>query len=230
MFLRDLLQREIKDKARSHAYLLVGDEAETQSGVDFLIKELGCESFDISYLTPIDESGKKGEIKVAETKAFLREINLSPRGQCRIGIITKAERLNPSSANMLLKMLEEPPALRYFILTATTDSVIATITSRCRVYKAPSRRSDHTTSYFPSILTINYKELFDRIEETVKANEIAKLIDESQDYLESRLLNGREKSTADLLAETETTRHRIGGNANPKLALAALIIKIRGNK
>lgn len=60
----------------------------------------------------------------------------------RVVLILEAESMNAAAANSLLKMLEEPPASVYFILTTSRDKVLLpTLLSRClRIpFKAPTR-------------------------------------------------------------------------------------------
>ena len=58
----------------------------------------------------------------------------SHRNGNRIVLITEADAMNPSAANSLLKILEEPPSSVYFILVSSNaKSLLPTIRSRCRV-------------------------------------------------------------------------------------------------
>jgi DNA polymerase III subunit delta' len=57
-------------------------------------------------------------------------------GNCRAFIIPGIERLQPAAANVLLKILEEPPAGCYLIMTTTqVAAVLPTIRSRSHVYR-----------------------------------------------------------------------------------------------
>ncbi len=57
-------------------------------------------------------------------------------GSKKIFIISQAERLHPSAANKLLKLLEEPPAHVLFILVSSRpEALLATIRSRCQAIK-----------------------------------------------------------------------------------------------
>ncbi|RNA64432.1 DNA polymerase III subunit delta' [Prosthecochloris sp. ZM_2] len=57
-------------------------------------------------------------------------------GGKKIFIISQAEKLNPSAANKLLKLLEEPPAHVLFILVSSRpENILPTIRSRCQVLK-----------------------------------------------------------------------------------------------
>ncbi|MCX6179745.1 MAG: DNA polymerase III subunit delta' [Chlorobiales bacterium] len=57
-------------------------------------------------------------------------------GSKKIFIISQAERLHPSAANKLLKLLEEPPAHIVFILVSSRpEALLPTIRSRCQAIK-----------------------------------------------------------------------------------------------
>lgn len=80
--------------------------------------------------------GASGQIPIARIRDIRKEISgtaLSAAG--RVVIIYHAERMNPASANALLKSLEEPPEGVLFILTAGSQAqLLPTILSRCGVY------------------------------------------------------------------------------------------------
>lgn len=58
----------------------------------------------------------------------------SHRNGNRVVLVTEADAMNPTAANALLKILEEPPASVYFILVSTrSKSLLPTLRSRCRV-------------------------------------------------------------------------------------------------
>ncbi|MEG2923750.1 MAG: hypothetical protein RR848_04680 [Oscillospiraceae bacterium] len=84
----------------------------------------------------VEGEGASGDIKIEAVRNMRREIyntSLSANGRCVI--IRGAQNLNASSANALLKVLEEPPENVLFILTATSEAaVMATIRSRCSAY------------------------------------------------------------------------------------------------
>ncbi|ABL64643.1 DNA polymerase III subunit [Chlorobium phaeobacteroides] len=58
------------------------------------------------------------------------------QGTRKIFILSQAEKLHPSAANKLLKLLEEPPAHILFILVSSRpEAVLPTIRSRCQVIR-----------------------------------------------------------------------------------------------
>lgn len=73
-------------------------------------------------------------IKVDEIRELIRWTSLKTVGaNLRVALILGAERLNPASANALLKTLEEPPPGTVFILTAVgLHLLLPTVRSRCQ--------------------------------------------------------------------------------------------------
>jgi DNA polymerase III delta' subunit len=74
------------------------------------------------------------EKKVEDVRRILNELGLKPfLARYRVVIIEPAETLHKSSANTLLKSLEEPPKTTIFILISHKPSLILpTIVSRCQ--------------------------------------------------------------------------------------------------
>ncbi len=81
-----------------------------------------------------------------------------------IYIIKNAERLNSSSANTILKFIEEPFDNCYgFLLTNSKENRINTIKSRCEIYKVKYESEDVTDKFDIS------KEEFNNIIENIKS-------------------------------------------------------------
>ncbi len=76
----------------------------------------------------------KNEITVEDIEKILTLTNFPPyEGKARIFIIDDCHLMNSTSANMILKTLEEPPENTYFFLiTSKPDSLLPTIVSRCQ--------------------------------------------------------------------------------------------------
>lgn len=74
------------------------------------------------------------QIAVEDIRKISAFMSLTPaEGGWRIAIVDGAEEMNPSSANALLKILEEPPRRALLILTcAAPGRLLPTIRSRCR--------------------------------------------------------------------------------------------------
>ena len=62
----------------------------------------------------------------------------SSRGGAKVVVIYPAERMNPASANTLLKTLEEPPGRARFVLaSAAPQRLLPTVRSRCQSLRVP---------------------------------------------------------------------------------------------
>jgi DNA polymerase-3 subunit delta' len=83
---------------------------------------------------------------------------LSPReGGKKVFIVSQAERLHPSAANKLLKLLEEPPPHVVFILVSSRpEAVLPTIRSRCQLIMfskiKPAELRTHLGRTYPDII------------------------------------------------------------------------------
>lgn len=81
-------------------------------------------------------TGAAGEIRIDDVRAVRREVfNTALSAEGRAVVVYGAHRLNTSSANALLKVMEEPPPGVLFLFTAPHEAaVLPTIRSRCAVY------------------------------------------------------------------------------------------------
>ncbi|MDO8443999.1 MAG: hypothetical protein Q7S80_00645, partial [bacterium] len=142
--------------------------------------------------------------------------------------IERCERLNPSSANILLKVLEEPPQNVILILTSSNEKILATIKSRCRIYKSSSeeKAENHTFSY-ESVLTDNLAGAFKMIENTVKNNETEKFLDELLYNTRMEMIENIDPVMEKLAENIITAQKRIKSNVNPRLVLENLVLKAR---
>lgn len=84
---------------------------------------------DIIVITP-----EKNRIKIADIRALYQTLASPPHEAAhRMVLVAEAHKMNQEAANALLKILEEPPAGTFFILTAQDLSgLLPTIISRCR--------------------------------------------------------------------------------------------------
>jgi len=89
---------------------------------------------DFTLIEP-EETGK--QIKIDQIRGLVNSFSLARHyNSYRIAIISPADAMNQSSANSLLKSLEEPPEHTLIILVTAKLSVIpATIKSRCQQIK-----------------------------------------------------------------------------------------------
>lgn len=158
----EILNRSLKADRLPHAYIFVGEEGigkfftainlakalncEKQENVlspDFYQDEgmEACDSCtscaeidkgihpDVLVIKPEGDQIKIDQIRRAEERLTLRAL----KGRKKVLIIDKAHTMNISSANALLKTLEEPPEGTLIILiSSASDLLPATILSRCQ--------------------------------------------------------------------------------------------------
>ena len=88
---------------------------------------------DFLVLAPSTDSAS-AQIKVEEVREVIRTMGFAPfAGGWRMVLIKEAGRLNPFSANALLKTLEEPPPKNILVLTVEDPAeLLPTLVSRCR--------------------------------------------------------------------------------------------------
>jgi len=89
------------------------------------------------WLFSLESENKQGSIYKDESSEILRKLNLKTyESDYKFMIIWLPERMNSTSANKLLKILEEPPAKTVFILVSDNrEDVLPTITSRTQPVK-----------------------------------------------------------------------------------------------
>ncbi len=81
-------------------------------------------------------AGFAGEITVGGVRKVIHEFHHTRgRGSKRFCVVDSIDECNPSAANALLKILEEPPADSHFILVShRPGGLLATIRSRCQAH------------------------------------------------------------------------------------------------
>ena len=92
-----------------------------------------------NWFDNIEVGNSQGMIYSSEASEIIRKLNLKTfESDYKIMIIWLPEKMNETSANKLLKMVEEPPAKTLFLLVSNEpDKVIPTILSRCQMVKIP---------------------------------------------------------------------------------------------
>ncbi len=87
----------------------------------------------------IAEENKQGMIYVDEASEIIQKLNKkSYEADYKVSLIWLPETMNPTCANKILKILEEPPANTIFILvTEEEQKLLSTIRSRCQTIRIP---------------------------------------------------------------------------------------------
>jgi DNA polymerase-3 subunit delta' len=86
-----------------------------------------------------DKKAKSEEILVEDMREVVAGFGLTQHGtRGRVCIVYPAEAMNPTTANTLLKTLEEPPAGALFLLVShDVSALLPTVRSRCLALAAP---------------------------------------------------------------------------------------------
>lgn len=133
----------------SHAYLFAGPPGSGKLDAAYALAQAivcpqgGCGACDdcvrvarrvhpdVHLLQPASAQG----YLIAQVRDLIEDLSLAPiRAQRKVYILDEAETLTSSTANALLKSLEEPPDTVTFILLGTTrDAILPTVLSRCQV-------------------------------------------------------------------------------------------------
>ena len=133
----------------SHAYLFVGapgcgqQEAALALAQCVVCPDGGCDACDecirVAHRTHPDvhwiaPEGASGYV-VEQVRSLIADVSLAPvRAQAKVYVLDRVDTLRDSSANALLKTIEEPPEGVVFILMArAADAVLPTIVSRCQL-------------------------------------------------------------------------------------------------
>lgn len=93
-----------------------------------------------NWLDSIEVGNAQGLIFASEASEIIKKLSLKTfESDFKIMIIWLPEKMHPSAANKLLKLIEEPPEKTLFLLVSEEpDKVIPTIVSRCQLVKIPT--------------------------------------------------------------------------------------------
>lgn len=93
-----------------------------------------------TWYQKIEIENKQGIINVEEARRIVRDLSFKPvEAQYKVLIIWQPEKMNISSANLLLKFFEEPPANTLIIMVADEkDQLLPTIQSRFQLIAIPA--------------------------------------------------------------------------------------------
>lgn len=114
--------------------------------------------FDLNaWVRRIDAKERGAIISVDQSQEIIKKLSLrSYEGGYKVMIIWKAEAMNQSCANKLLKILEEPPAKTLFLLlTEEPDSILPTIRSRTQIVRINAPDFDQVSRYLVAAYQLN---------------------------------------------------------------------------
>ncbi len=133
-FVKQNLELQLNSGQISHAFLFAGPEGVGKLCLaqDFAAQLLAADNLlahpDFKLVTVTDDTS------VEHIRVVISELGGRPFvGQYKVIIIDGAENLNLTSANTLLKTLEEPSPSTVLILISNKKNLLPTIVSRCQV-------------------------------------------------------------------------------------------------
>jgi DNA polymerase-3 subunit delta' len=140
------------------------------------------------WLDSIEVGNAQGLIFASEASEILKKLSLKAfESDFKVMIIWLPERMHLSTANKLLKLIEEPPEKTLFLLVSDEpDKVVPTILSRCQLIKIPSFKTGDITDYLIERFRI-HKAKADDISKVANGN-IIRAIDLCE-HEDSSLLN-----------------------------------------
>jgi DNA polymerase-3 subunit delta' len=132
-----------------HAYLLAGPEgggkqqAARAFAAALLCENLGCGECRACTLAlaerhpnvfVVEPEGRDIHVETVREEVWHPAYRTAPEPGRKVFVVREADRLNPSAADVLLKVLEEPPAdAVLLLLSARPDEIPETVLSRCHV-------------------------------------------------------------------------------------------------
>jgi DNA polymerase-3 subunit delta' len=143
-----------------------------------------------NWLESIEVGNAQGQIFASEAAEIIKKLSLKTfESDFKIMIIWLPEKMNPSAANKLLKMIEEPPEKTLFLLVSEEpDKIIPTILSRCQLVKIPSFSNTDIEEYLIEKFSLNPEKAagFARVStgNITRAVELCENEDSSLDNLE----------------------------------------------
>ncbi len=123
-----------------------------------------CPYFTINdWFDSIEVGNAQGMIFASEASEIIKKLSLKTfESEFKIMIIWLPEKMHQSTANKLLKMIEEPPEKTLFLLVSEEpDKVIPTILSRCQLVKIPSFKSNDIKEYLTKLPGISTEKAAD---------------------------------------------------------------------
>jgi DNA polymerase III subunit delta' len=116
-----------------------------------------------NWLDSIEVGNAQGMIFASEASEIIKKLSLKTfESDFKIMIIWLPEKMHQSTANKLLKMIEEPPEKTLFLLVSDEpDKVIPTLLSRCQLVKIPSFSSNDIEKYITQRFNITTNKAAD---------------------------------------------------------------------
>ena len=230
----EIIEKNFDKKINAHSYLFyTNDFLKCKKDVECLIKHifknnnLNSLKNDFVSITKCEKKNIQKE-DILNIKKII--FNTSYINEKRVYLIEEAEKLNSSSANMILKFLEEP-ALNIIALfiTDNIDLVLPTIKSRCQIVNVfYDTYIDYDKEYVKIIEDLLKKDKYISIFETKKyfkkydRNQIIELLENYLKYLLDKDFN---EDNFNLIKKINKTLNLLNNNVNVDYAFDIMFLE-----
>ncbi|MCX7638414.1 MAG: DNA polymerase III subunit delta [Cyclobacteriaceae bacterium] len=142
------------------------------------------------WIASLNSEDKQLSISREDSRKIIQALTLKPfESESKVMLIWCPERMHPSAANALLKILEEPPPQTFFILISyAADNLLPTILSRTQHVQVPLLTDEELSDYLR------------KVRPQANINEVVRLADGNLN-LALRLLDEEENTHHQNLAE-----------------------------
>lgn len=158
------LLAKLDTEDRPHTYLFTGDSGTGKTTIARIYAErLGA---DEEFIEEVNASADNGVSAARDLE--LRAMSPAIGNPIRVFIMDECHRMTKDAQNVLLKVMEEPPANVYFMfLTTEPESLINAFINRCTVYSTsvPSRRDG--LNWLNEIVKEEGKDISDSVLRTI---------------------------------------------------------------
>ena len=186
-------------------------------------------SFKIAYS---DTARKDGQSEFENVRGIVKWISQKPINPWRIVILENLERASREAPQALLKILEEPPPQGVFIFTTKNHhQILETILSRITVVNLPKTNNqrlitnNQVESFLKSSSLIDRFRIIEVLDAEVKKEKDKRILHTFMtDLIEACRKDLSKQVFLELLYETQQA---LNGNANPKLTLERLAMKMK---
>ena len=230
----EIIEKNFDKKINAHSYLFyTNDFLKCKKDVEILIKHIfkndNLNSLANDFVC-ISKSEKKNIQKEDILKIKKLILNTSYINKKRVYLIEETEKLNSTSANMILKFLEEPSEnVVALFITNNIDLVLSTIKSRCQIvnifYDADNIYEEEKLKVIDEFLKQNkFFSIFDS-KNYFKKYDRNQIIDLLENYLKYLLSNDFNNDNLKLIKKLNKVLNLLNNNVNVDYAFDVLFLE-----
>lgn len=170
-------------------------------------------------------------IKIEDVKQLQKELIFQPfKEKYQLGIICYAHNMTVEAQNAMLKSLEEQGEKTiYFLLVGSEGGLLDTIVSRCVKHYVKMGNGKHITAedhYSKSIFSDNLYSTIVEVNQMVDTGDHVSLIENLAHEVKELYRSGKSFEYLAAIRELEIAQKSLSSNANDKLAIERIVIKL----